>query len=131
MIAVFRAPSKNDSMSIESGTSSSAPVAANSPIQVVPIWLTSGVSPPATEVRSLSWATSHAIGVTLTVTPGFCAMKSLARTSSFSPSAPIAQTVTVPPMLLVGGGPFAAALVVVAAAAAREPRARTAGREGS
>src|SRR5689334_9414563 len=72
----------------------------NSPAQVVPSWVTSGVCLPATAVISLSCATFHGIAVTLTLMSGLacwnCWMTSLL--PSLSPSSPIAQTdrVTVP-----------------------------------
>ena len=83
-------------MSIEDGTLSSAPVLENSPIQVEPTQEMSGVLLPAIEVRILLWAASIAIGVTLTLTPGFSFSKSLASSGSFSPSTPGAHTVIVP-----------------------------------
>ena len=56
----------------------------------------SGVLPAVIAVVNLSCAASHGIAVTLTFTPGLAASNSLARSGSFSPSAPIAQTVRVP-----------------------------------
>src|SRR6476661_4087603 len=93
---VFCAPPKNCEASIDLGVGSSASRPANSPIQVVPTIAASGVLPAVMAVVNLSCAASHGIAVTLTLAPGLAASKSLARAGSFSPSAPMAQTVIVP-----------------------------------
>ncbi len=62
----------------------------------VPIWLTSGVSPPPIAVCSFATAWPQSTGVTLTFTSGLAAMNLSAITPSLVPSLPIAQTVTSP-----------------------------------
>ena len=116
MVTASRAPWKNCSMSIELGASSSAPVLANSPIQVEPTQEMSGVLLPAIEVRILLCACSIAIGVTLTFTPGFSFSKSRASSGSFSPSTPGAQTVIVALRLRRCGVDLVASASVSAAA---------------
>ena len=70
------------------GHGSRAPVGANWPIMSVPIWLTSGVCCRRMAVWSLATAWPQSTGVTLTLTSGFLAMKSLARTSAWCPRCP-------------------------------------------
>ena len=94
---VAQGPGKNSASSMRSvGVGSSEPVAANSPIHVVPIWAMSGVSPAAIAEANLSCAASTGIGVISMVTSGLSAMKSSASTPSDSPSAPKAHIDTVP-----------------------------------
>ena len=81
---------------MRSGVGSRAPVSANSPIQVVPIIDTSGVSPAAIAVEILSCAASHGIAVTLISASGFSSTNAAAKSPSFSPSVPIAQTSMAP-----------------------------------
>ena len=93
---------------------------ANSPIQVVPIRLTSGVLPLAMAAEILSCAASHGTAVTLTVASGLADSKSLTKSWSFSPSVPIAQTLMVPLALessMAVPAPGPASVVGVAAAA--------------
>ena len=52
------------------GTGSKAPVAPNWPIMSVPIWLTSGVVPPAIAVWSLATAWPQSTGVTVDLDVG-------------------------------------------------------------
>ncbi|MFN8081753.1 MAG: hypothetical protein U0Q19_19510 [Kineosporiaceae bacterium] len=94
-LVVFCAPLKKVLLSMLLGVGSSACV-ANSPIQVVPTIAASGVLPAVIAVANLSWAESHGMAVTCTVTPGLAASNCLASAGSFSPSVPIAQTVIVP-----------------------------------
>src|SRR4029450_7333975 len=61
---------KSSALSRSAGTGSRPPPPANSPIQVVPIRLTSGVWRPAMAVAILSWAPSQGTAVTLTVASG-------------------------------------------------------------
>src|SRR5919199_6290276 len=56
----------------------------------------SGVLRAVIAVLNLSCAASQGIAVTLTVPPGLAAWNFLARSGSFSPSAPMAHTVRVP-----------------------------------
>ena len=94
---VSHAPSKNVLWSNSpDGVGSNAPVLANSPIQVVPIMLTSGVCWPAMAVAILSWAASNGNDVTVTLASGLSLVKSSASWVSFSPSAPMAHTVISP-----------------------------------
>src|SRR5688572_32037298 len=72
----------------------------------VPIWLTSGVSPPPIAVCSFATAWPQSTGVTLTLTSGLAAMNLSAITPSLVPSLPIAQTVTSP--LTAAGEPAGA-----------------------
>src|SRR5579864_2297123 len=73
----------------------------NSPAQVVPSWVISGVCLPATAVISLSCATFQGMAVTLTLMLGLacwnCWITSLL--PSLSPSSPIAHTVSVTGLL--------------------------------
>ena len=65
------APGKKSASSTRpSGVGIRPPASANSPIQVVPIRLTSGVSPLAMAPAILSWADSHGIAVTFTSASG-------------------------------------------------------------
>ena len=87
-------PAKNPASSNSAGAGSNA--SAKSPIQVVPIWATSGVCPPAMAVWYLLCAASQGMAVTSTVTPGLAASNSLSNAGRFSPSAPCAHIVSVP-----------------------------------
>src|SRR3954447_1644238 len=78
------------------GVGSRASMPANSPIHVVPTIATSGVLLAVMAVVNLSWAASQGMAVTWTLTPGLAASNSLTRSGSFSPSAPMAQTLIVP-----------------------------------
>ena len=91
-----RAPGKQSSVATSSGVGSSASSPTNSAIQVEPTWATSGAVPAAIAEVNLSWALSQGTGVTSTVASGFCSWKPLSSSGSFSPSAPIAQTVSEP-----------------------------------
>src|ERR1044072_26116 len=97
---VSHAPGKKSSLFTKSGgVTSSAPVLANSPIQVVPSIVTSGVCWPAIAAAILLCAPSQGTAVTVTLASGFSFMKSSASTDSFSPSVPIAQMVMLPDAL--------------------------------
>src|SRR6476469_10455005 len=87
---VFCAPPKNCEASIDLGVGSSASRPANSPIHVVPTIAASGVLPAVMAVVDLSCAASHGMAVTLTLTPGLAASKSVVSLDRLSPSAPIA-----------------------------------------
>ena len=75
------------------------PAWANSPIQVVPTSVTSGVSPAAMALAILSCAASHGIAVTSTVASGFASSNAAAKSPRTSPSVPMAQTSMVPEAL--------------------------------
>ncbi|MCY1234244.1 hypothetical protein D9M72_468200 [compost metagenome] len=90
----FTEPGKKSLASISLGVASNE--LAKSPIQVVPIWATSGVVPPAMAVWYLLSAASQGMAVTLTLTPGFSASKSLRSAGRASPSLPWAHRVMVP-----------------------------------
>src|SRR5690349_7823108 len=62
----------------------------------VPIWLTSGVVPPAIAVWSFVTAWPQSTGVIFTLTFGYCFMNASAIVLSFVPSLPIDQTVRSP-----------------------------------
>ena len=89
----------------------------------VPIWLTSGVSPPPIAVCSLATAWPQSTGVTLTFTSGLAAMNLSAITLSLVPSLPIAQTVTSPLTAAAdpAGAPEAPGSVAVVASGAADP----------
>jgi hypothetical protein len=96
--------------------------------------VTSGVWPPATDVTSRSWAMSHAMAVTFTVTSGYSSVKRSPRMFIASPSAPIPQTSMVPDSALVstsaaGLAPVSSLVPQLAAAIARA-RTATAMRRG-
>ena len=94
---VFHGPSKKSpGVTRSAGTGSRPPPLANSPIQVVPSRLTSGVWRPAMAVEILSWAPSQGTAVTLTVASGLSFWNSAASLGSSSPSVPMAQTVISP-----------------------------------
>ncbi len=99
-------------------TGSRAPVSTNWPIMSVPIWLTSGVSPPPMAVCSLATAWPQSTGVTLTVTPGLASMNLSAMTPSLVPSLPIAQTVSSPLSSVAAEDPAEAAGPPLASGAA-------------
>ena len=101
-----QAPSKKSASSTSpSGVGISPPAWANSPIQVVPIRLTSGVLPLAIAPAILLCAASHGIAVTLTVASGLASSKSAANSWSTSPSVPMAQTSMLPVALPSAIGP--------------------------
>jgi hypothetical protein len=72
------------------------PAWPNSPIQVVPTSVTSGVSPEAMALAILSCAASHGIAVTLTSVSGFSSVKAAEKSPRISPSVPMAHTSMVP-----------------------------------
>ena len=75
------------------------PPSANSPIQVLPTSVTSGVSPAAMALAILSCAASHGTAVTFTSASGFSSMNAAEKSPSTSPSVPMAQTSMVPEAL--------------------------------
>lgn len=91
-------PSEKSDMSRLSGTVENE--LEKSAIQVVPICARSGPLPAAMAVWSLSCAEDHGIAVTLTLTSGFSFSNPLAKSSSRSPSLPMAQIVRSPVALL-------------------------------